>query len=323
MKVAVVQSGPVLFDTGATLEKLSDLAADAAREGASLAVFPEAFVGGYPKGADFGARLGMRDRQRRQEFARYHACAIDRHGPEIEIICETARRTGMHLVVGVIERCGGTLYCVAATLDAAGAIVGWHRKLVPTGTERLIWGRGDAFDVAAATTEIGTIGAAICWENYLPLYRAALYSQNVDIYCAPTVDDRDTWAPLMRTIACEGRCFTISACQFLTRADIPSDFPVDLSGYSEDPQTPVIRGGSCAYGPLGDELLAPCEPKECIRTVEIDGNARVAAQFDLDVAGHSGRPDIFSLVIREPMRATAIARGTPASEKQQDPGHDE
>ena len=293
-RVAVVQAGSVLFDTPATLEKLQTFARDAAQEGAGLAVFPEAFVGGYPKGVDFGARVGSRSPEGREWFRRYYESAILVPGPETRLIAEVAARHAMHLVVGVIERAGGTLYCTALFFGADGALLGKHRKLMPTAMERLIWGMGDGSTIPVIDTPVGRIGAVICWENYMPLLRTAMYSQGIEIYCAPTVDDRDVWAASMRHIAVEGRCFVLAACQYLTRADCPADYD-PLQG--NDPGTVLIRGGSSIVGPLGEELVSPVYGREAVLVADIDLHEIPRAKFDFDVIGHYARPDVFQLKI--------------------------
>ena len=191
-KAAVVQAAPVLFDTPRTIEKLADLVHDAAHQGAELVVLPEAFVGGYPKGLDFGARLGMRSPEGREDFRRYFANAIEMAGPEAERLSAVARDNGVHLVTGVIERDGGTLFCSTLTYGPTGALLSKHRKLMPTALERLVWGFGDGSTIGVAETPLGRIGSVICWENYMSLLRMAMYAQGVELYCAPTVDDRDT-----------------------------------------------------------------------------------------------------------------------------------
>ena len=221
VRAAVVQAAPVVFDTPRTLAKLMDLIGQAGAQRADIVVFPEAFVGGYPKGLDFGARLGTRSAAGREDFRRYHDSAISVPGPQTLAIGECAQRNRIHLVVGVIERDGATLYCTALMFGPDGTLLGRHRKLMPTALERLVWGCGDGSTLSVVDSAIGRIGSVICWENYMPLLRMAMYAQGIELYCAPTVDDRDTWLPTMRTIALEGRCFVLSACQYLTRADCP------------------------------------------------------------------------------------------------------
>lgn len=292
--VAVVQDAPVAFDSERTLEKVATLTAQAATRGAQLAVFPEAFVGGYPKGHDFGARVGMRSAEGREWFRRYYAGAIDVPGPATERLAAIARDGGLHLVIGVIERAGGTLYCTVLFFGPDGVLLGKHRKVMPTAVERLVWGFGDGSTLGVFPTSIGRIGAVICWENYMPLLRAAMYAQGVQLYCAPTVDDRETWHPTMRHIALEGRCFVLSACQFARRSDFPPDYE-PLQG--NDPATVLIRGGSCIVGPLGQVLAGPCYDEACILTAAIDLAEIVRGQLDLDVVGHYARPDIFQLQV--------------------------
>lgn len=293
-KAAVVQAAPVLFNTPKTVEKLGDLTREAAAKGAELVVFPEAFVGGYPKGLDFGARLGLRSPEGREEFRRYFESAIDLPGPEASRIGEIARDNGVHIVVGVIERDGGTLYCSTLTYAPSGKLLYKHRKLMPTALERLVWGFGDGSTIGVVDTPIGRIGSVICWENYMPLLRAAMYAQGVELYCAPTVDDRDAWLPTMRTIALEGRCFVISACQYLTRGDGPADY---LPIQGNEPSTVLIRGGSCIIDPLGNVLVEPDFTGETIKVAEIDRRIIAGGKYDLDVVGHYARPDVFRLSV--------------------------
>lgn len=294
IKAAVIQAAPVLFDTPKTLTKLDALTRDAAGQGANLVVFPEAFVGGYPKGLDFGARLGLRSAEGREDFRRYFESAIDVPGAEASRIGEIARDNAVHMVVGVIERDGGTLYCSSLTYAPSGKLLYKHRKLMPTALERLVWGFGDGSTIGVVDTPIGRIGSVICWENYMPLLRAAMYAQGVELYCAPTVDDRDAWLPTMRTIALEGRCFVISACQYFTRGDGPADY-APIQG--DDPSTVLIRGGSCIIDPLGNVLVEPDFTGETIKVAEIDRRVITRGKYDLDVVGHYARPDIFQLSV--------------------------
>src|SRR5947209_6520753 len=279
---AVVQAAPIVFDARRTLDKLAQLAADAARRGARLVVFPEAFVSAYPKGLDFGARLGMRSPEGREEFRVYYDSAIAVPGPATEAIGAAASDHRLFLVVGVIERDGGTLYCTALFFGPDGRLLGKHRKLMPTALERLVWGQGDGSTLTVLDTEIGKVGAVICWENYMPLLRMAMYAKGVELYCAPTVDDRDTWLPTMRHVALEGRCFVLSACQYLTRADCPAHYACI---HGDDPRTVLIRGGSCIVAPLGQVLTGPNFDGERILTADLDPAELTRARYDFDVAG--------------------------------------
>lgn len=285
VRAAVVQAAPVLFDTKATIEKLVDLTRDAAAQKAQIIVFPEAFVGGYPKGLDFGARLGSRSDEGRNDFRRYFENTIAVPGPETEMIGAAARDSNLHLVVGVIEQDGGTLYCTALMFRADGQLLGKHRKLMPTALERLVWGLGDGSTLTVVDSEIGRFGSVICWENYMPLLRMAMYAKGIEIYCAPTVDDRDTWLPTMRMIALEGRCFVLSSCQYLTRADCPTSYD---TAYGEDPETVLIHGGSCIIDPLGKVLVEPNFEGESTQFADLDRTLIVRGKYDLDVTGHQG-----------------------------------
>jgi len=300
---AVVQIGSVLFDTPRTLEKASSLIRRAAEQGAGLIVLPEALVGGYPKGLTFGVHVGSRTVAGREEFRRYHEAAIAVPGPETAMLAELATELGVHLVVGAIERRAGTLYCVSLFLAPEAGLTGIHRKLVPTAAERFLWGNGDGSTMPAVRMGPAILGAAICWENYMPLFRAAMYAKGVNIWCAPTVDDRESWLATMRHIALEGRCFVLSAGQWLMRSDYPADVhPVQ----GDDPDTVLIGGGSVIISPLGEVLAGPLRDGEGILRAELDLDEIPGAKFDLDVVGHYARPDIFSLKVDESPRLAAL-----------------
>ena len=312
VRVAVIQAGSVLFDTEATLAKMERLAQDAARQGAELALFPEAFVGGYPKGIDFGARMGSRSEGGRDQFRRYYESAITLDGPEAARIAKLAAKLKIHLVTGAIERDGGTLYCAVLHFGPDGALIGRRRKLMPTAMERLVWGMGDGSTLEVTQTPLGRVGAVICWENYMPMLRMAMYAHGVEIYCAPTVDDRDGWQATMRHIALEGRCYVLSAVQYMTRAYAPADY-APIQG--DAPDTVLIRGGSAIYGPLGEEIAAPVYGREAILAADIDLGKLARGKYDLDVVGHYARPDIFTLnVDRRPKLATNMIRDEPADD---------
>jgi nitrilase len=294
VRIAVVQAGSILFDSAASLAKAERFIAEAAARGARLIVFPEAFIGGYPKGADFGARVGSRTPEGRKLFRRYFEGAIDVPGSATAQLGEAARAAGLWVVIGVIERDGGTLYCTALFFAPDGTLAGKHRKLMPTAMERLIWGFGDGTTLPVIDTGFGRLGAVICWENYMPLLRAHMYGKGIQLYCAPTVDDRESWQPTMRHIAIEGRCFVLSACQFV-RPD-------------GAPEAEWIRGGSVIVGPLGKVLAGPCYDGECILSAEIDIGEIAEGKFDLDAAGHYARPDVFHLEVTASRESSAAPR---------------
>jgi nitrilase len=294
--VAVVQAGPVPFDRPRTLAKAVLLVSEAAAQSAELVVFPEAFLTAYPKGLDFGARVGMRSPEGRREFRRYFESAIDVPGPETEALAAAASQHGVYLVIGAIEREIGTLYCTALFFGPEGRLLAKHRKLMPTAMERLVWGCGDGSMLPVLDSPLGRIGAVICWENYMPLLRTAMYAKGIQIYCAPTVDDRDTWIPTMQHIALEGRCFVLSACQFIRRGDYPADYPA-IQG--DAPETVLIRGGSVIVNPMGRILAGPNYEGECLQFADLDLGEIAEGKYDLDVAGHYARPDVFRLLVNE------------------------
>lgn len=293
-RAAVVQAASCPTDPLASAESAAALIRKAASQNARLIVFPEAFLGGYPKGASFGTPVGMRKPEGRVEYEKYHKAAIDLDGPEVDVIAAATAETGTFVVIGVIERDGGTVYCTALFFDGDNGLVAKHRKLMPTGAERLIWGFGDGSTMPVLDTPLGKIGAVICWENYMPMLRMAMYDQGITIYCAPTADDRDGWAATMRHVALEGRCYVLSACQHITRGAYPADYECALG---DDPDTVLLRGGSMIVAPLGEVLAGPDYSGETILYADIDPGAVIRGKYDFDVAGHYARPDIFQLSV--------------------------
>ncbi|GAC1658174.1 MAG: carbon-nitrogen hydrolase family protein [Gemmatimonadaceae bacterium] len=296
VKVAVIQAAPVAFDRERTLEKVDALAHEAAGQGAQLVLFPEAFVSAYPRGLDFGAVVGSRSEKGRDDFRRYWESSVDVPGPAVEELCRIARSNRIYLVIGVVERDGGTLYCSVLFFASDGGFLGKHRKIMPTGSERLVWGFGDGSTMPVFDTPLGRLGAVICWENYLPLMRAAMYAKGIEIYCAPTADSRESWLASMKHIAIEGRCFVLSCNQFNRRRDFPDDYD---TGYGDDPEAIVTRGGSCIVDPFGEVLAGPGTEGEVILTADIDRRQIIRGKYDLDVVGHYARPDIFHLRVDE------------------------
>jgi len=304
---AVIQDAPVVFNREATVEKVHTLVGQAARQGAQLVLMPEGFVSAYPTGLDFGARVGLRHPKGRDDFRRYYESAVDVPGPVCDRLGKIAREANVFLVINVIERDGGTLYCTVLFFSPDGRMMGKHRKLMPTAMERLIWGFGDGSTLPVFDTPLGKIGSVICWENYMPMLRMHMYAQGIQIYCAPTADHRDTWLPTMRHIALEGRCFVLSACQYLTRADCPKDYDA-IQG--NDPTTVLMRGGSCIVGPLGQVLAGPQFDSPCILTADLDLDEIPKSKYDFDVVGHYSRSDIFRLYVNtQPMPAVVASEG--------------
>ena len=250
--VAALQIGALPEGKAATLEQILSYEAAIIEAGAQLVVMPEALLGGYPKGEGFGTQLGYRLPEGREAFARYFANAIEVPGVETDALAALSARTGANLVLGVIERSGSTLYCTALYFDPQQGLSGKHRKLMPTGTERLIWGKGDGSTLPVLDTQVGRVGAVICWENMMPLLRTAMYAQGIEVWCAPTVDEREMWQVSMRHIAHEGRCFVVSACQVQAS---PEELGLEIANWPA--QRPLIAGGSVIVGPMGDVLAGP------------------------------------------------------------------
>jgi nitrilase len=301
VRVAVVQAAPVIMDWQATLDKTCQLIPAAADQGARLILFPEAFIPAYPWGLRFGTAIGSRTLPGRQAWARYWANAVEVPGPVTEAIGQAARAAGAFVAIGVIERdatySGGTLFCTLLYFDHNGQLLGKHRKLKPTAGERYIWGEGDGSTMPVLETGFGRVGGLICWENYMPLARMAMYAKGLDIYLAPTADSRDSWQATIQHIACEGRCFVLSCCQYVTKDLYPADLEVreELDGAPEV----LSRGGSAIVAPLGNIIAGPLFGQEGILTADLDLSLVVQGRFDLDVVGHYARADVFRLLVNE------------------------
>ena len=301
VKVAVVQSSPVLFDREATIEKTCRLIREVGDQGVDLVLFPEAFIPAYPRGLGFGAVVGSRSAAGRRTFERYWANAVQVPSPATEALGKAARAAGVYLAIGIIERDNrfsqGTLYCTLLYFGPNGELLGKHRKLKPTASERLIWGEGDGSTMPVLETTIGRLGGLICWENYMPLARMAMYGKGVEIYLAPTADHRETWQSTLRHIACEGRCFVLGCNQFITK----DMYPADLEGLDDLKELPEIicRGGSAIISPFGEVLAGPLYDQEGILFADLDLAEIARGKFDFDVTGHYARPDVFQLIVNE------------------------
>ena len=301
VKVAVVQAAPVLFDREATLEKAAALILEAGRQGAGLVLLPEAYIPAYPRGFSFGMVVGSRKSDGRALWKRYWENAVEVPGPATEALGAAAREAGVFLAIGVIERDNqfsrGTLYCTLLYFDPEGKLLGKHRKLKPTGAERLIWGEGDGSTMPVVEAPFGKVGGLICWENYMPLARMAMYAKGVEIYLAPTADYRDSWQATMRHIACEGRCFVLGCNQFVKKDMYPENLETleELEGRPEI----MCRGGSVIVAPLGDVIAGPLFDEEGILYAQLDMTEVVKSKIDFDVVGHYRRPDVFQLSVNE------------------------
>ncbi len=297
--VACVQVEPVILDRDATIERLAERTAEAAREGAGLVVFPEAFVPAYPSSAWAKALAGWADPRAKAAFARLAREAVEIPGEAADRIGAAARASGVWLVVGVTEvdpARPGTLYNTLLGYGPDGSLALRHRKLVPTNHERLVWGPGDGAGLRAIETPIGRIGGLICWENYMPLARFALYESGVEIYVASTADDADAWQATLVHIARESRAFVVSPCHFQRASGYPDDFPLraELAGVDV-----IGRGGSAVLGPDGTYLAGPLYGEEGILYAELDPARLLEERQRFDPAGHYHRPDVLELTVRE------------------------
>ncbi len=324
-RVAVIQAAPALFDREATVEKACQLIADAAAQGAQLILFPEAFIPAYPRGLGFGTVVGSRSPAGRRTWERYWANAVEVPGPATQALGAAARQASAYLAIGIIERnthfehstaapsAGGTLYCTLLYFGPDGRLLGLHRKLKPTGAERLIWGEGDGSTLTVLNTPLGQIGGLICWENYMPLARMAIYSKRVELYLAPTADARDTWQATLRHIACEGRCFVLGCNQFVSK----DMYPPDLEGLEDLADLPEVlcRGGSAIVSPLGEYVAGPLFDQEGILIADLDLAAVARAKFDFDVVGHYARPDVFQLMVNEQPAPSVVIKSHKSGNK--------
>ncbi|MEZ5042919.1 MAG: carbon-nitrogen hydrolase family protein [Saprospiraceae bacterium] len=290
-KVAIVQAAPVLFDKQGSLAKVAEYAAVVAKEGAELVLFPEAFIPAYPRGLSFGMVVGSRQDWGRDHWLMYWENALEIPGPALDFLAGVAKENKLFLVIGVIERDAqqGTLYCSMLYFNPEGQLIQRHRKLKPTGSERLIWGEGRGDDLQVLSTPLGRLGGLICWENYMPLARMALYEQNVQIYLAPTADQRESWQSTMVHIACEGRCFVLACNQYVTKSLYPAIFQEEI----KDMPAVLCRGGSVVVSPLGAILAGPLWDEEGVLYATLDLADCTKAKLDFDVCGHYARPDVF------------------------------
>jgi nitrilase len=301
VRVAVVQAAPVILDREATTAKVVALTHQAAKQGAKIVLFPEAFIPAYPRGLTFGTRVGSRSDVGRKDWARYWRNAVSVPSETTEILGEAARSAEVYLIVGVIERdaefSSGTLFCTTLYFGPDGQLLGKHRKLKPTASERLIWGEGDGSTLTVVDTPYGKMGGLICWENYMPLARTAMYAKGVQIYLAPTADARDVWQSTIRHIAVEGRCFVLSCNQYVTK----DMYPTDLACYDELSSAPEVMsvGGSAIVGPLGEYVVEPVLGREDILIGDLNLDLIPQSRFDFDPVGSYARPDIFQLIVNE------------------------
>ncbi len=308
VKVAVVQAASVLFDKAASIKKACQLVEEAGNEGSEIVLLPEAFIPAYPRGFTFGMKIGNRSEEGRALWKRYWDNSIETSGSEVKLLGKAAKDAGVYLSIGVIERDGAsggeTLYCSMLYFSPEGNLIGKHRKLKPTGSERLIWGEGDGSTMPVFSTEFGKIGGLICWENYMPLARMAMYAKGVEIYLAPTADSRETWQATVRHIACEGRCFVLACNQFVTKGMYPPDLET-IEELTDQPEV-MCRGGSVIVAPSGEVIAGPLWDKEGILYAVLDLDEITKAKVDFDVVGHYSRPDVFQLNVNIESKSAVV-----------------
>ena len=294
VKVACVQAEPVVLDREATLGKLAGLAAEAAGAGAQLVVFPETFVPVYPSSLWARAFAGWGDDRAKEVFARICANAVEVPGPAADRLGAIAREHGVWLVTGVNELERGTLYNSLLYHAPDGSLALHHRKLVPTNHERLIWGQGDGRGLRAIETPLGRLGGLICWENYMPLARFALYESGLELYVASTADDGDAWQATLVHLARESRAFVVSPCHFQRASAYPADFPLaeEIAGADV-----IGRGGSAILAPDGSYLAGPLYGEEGTLYAELDPAQLAAERQRFDPAGHYHRPELLRLTL--------------------------
>lgn len=294
-RVGVVQATPALFDVEKSVDIVINWIQRGAEAGCELLLFPESFIPCYPRGLTFEAIVGRRTDKGRTVWLDYWQNSLEVDSPELARIQQAIRQAGLFVALGITERepIGGTLYCTLLYFGKDGTLLGKHRKLKPTGLERYIWGESDGSTLVTFATKLGRVGGLICWENYMPLARTALYQKGVEIYLAPTADARDSWQATMQHIALEGRCFVLASNQFVRKSDYPERYQADL----QDEPDIMSRGGSVIISPMGEILAGPLWDQEGLLTAEVDASVLAKSKLDFDCVGHYSRNDVFQLTV--------------------------
>ncbi len=297
IKIGVVQATPSLFDADKTIQIVKRWIQKASQEKCQLVLFPEAFIPGYPRGMNFGTVIGKRTEKGKKQWQDYWENSIEVPGKYTDKLGELARKHQIYLAIGVSERdlTSKTLYCSLLYFNPDGKFLGKHRKIKPTGSERIIWGEGDGTTLTSINSRIGKIGGLICWENHMPLARMAMYKKGVEIYLAPTADNRESWLTTLKHIAVEGRCYVLGANQYVTKDHYPPSIQEEIIEENEV----LSPGGSAIVSPNGEVLAGPLFNEEGVLTTEFDAGEVIRSRMDFDVTGHYSRDDIFDFRVRD------------------------
>ncbi len=295
VKVGLVQDSPVFFDKEKTIQKVEEITQKYAKEGCELLVFPESFIPGYPRGFSFGATIGSRTNEGRVLYSEYFINSIDLASKDLQRLEKLSKSQNIYLVIGITEKqsVNGSLYCSMLYISPTQGLLGVHRKIKPTGTERIIWAEASGESLVTFNTKIGKLGGLICWENYMPLARMAMYQKGVEIYIAPTADSREEWTSTMKHIALEGRCFVLGCNQYYTKSMYPKEYQHLVTDEPEN----MCPGGSIIVSPLGKVIAGPLYGKSGVLIAELDMDEINRSKLDFDVIGHYARNDIFKLDI--------------------------
>ena len=296
-RIGLVQAEPVLFNKKASLEKAMGYIDEAAKNGAELIVFPELFIPGYPVGMNFGFSVGKRTEPGREDWKRYYDASVVAGAEEFMQIAEAARRTGTFISIGFSERdaVGGTLYNSNAIFEPDGSYK-VHRKLKPTGSERLVWGDADKHYFPVTDTPWGPVGSLICWESYMPLARVALYQKGITIYISPNTNDNPEWQATIQHIAIEGKCYFVNADMIIRKDSYPADLRADEI---KDLPYWVCHGGSCIIDPFGHYVTDPVWDEETVIYADLDMELPASCKMEHDAVGHYARPDVLKLVVED------------------------
>lgn len=299
VKVCLIQDSPIFFDKEKTIEKVEHLTSKFAEQDCKLIVFPESFIPGYPRGFTFGAKVGSRTKEGRRLYSEYYKNSIDIESEDLERLINLSKSEDVYLIIGVTEKenSNGSLYCSMLYISPTDGLLGVHRKIKPTGTERIIWSEADGRSLVTFQTKIGKLGGLICWENYMPLARMAMYKKGIEVYIAPTADSREEWTSTMQHIALEGRCFVLGCNQFFTKSMYPKIYQPLVKDEPEN----TCRGGSVIVSPMGKIIAGPLFDEAGALIAEIDLEEIQSSKLDFDVNGHYSRNDIFRFeVVNQP-----------------------